>query len=68
VWVPADKANKLPILAVLRKTQYFMQTGALIAQTPAAITQFGTENCWFGWKIARSDKKHPSKPRWSASK
>jgi hypothetical protein len=48
-----DKANKLPILAVLRETQLFMQKGAFDAQTPVAITQTGTENCLFSWKIAK---------------
>jgi hypothetical protein len=48
-----DKADKLPILAVLRETQYFMQTCALINQTPAAITQSRTDNCLFSWKIAK---------------
>jgi hypothetical protein len=46
----------MPILAVLRETQRFMQTGAFDAQTPAAITQSRTDNCLFGWKIAKPGK------------
>ena len=31
----------------------FMQTGAFDAQTAVAITQSGTDNCLFSWKIAK---------------
>jgi hypothetical protein len=47
------KADKLPILAVLRETQRFMLKDAFEAQTPAAIARSGSENCLFSWKIAK---------------